>query len=159
MHWAMKSWPRMNRFNQIAGTLPAAVQMDYLPGLFCAAHFSIGRPKNGPMSVERLLKDGARLQRFWLTATRLGLAVQPSLAPLAFAHLGEADKPFTMHRRMQAAATKLARECRRLLPGEEIFLGRIGWPRDRRTPARSTRRGFDELILAEPNAGAGVSPL
>lgn len=151
MRWAMMSWPRMHRFNQLAGTLPGAIQMDYLPGIFCAAHFSVRRrPGQPPRPLEeQLLEDGAQLQRFWLTATRLGLVMQPSLAPLAFAWLGESGEPFTSHRRMQAAAGRLARQCARLLPGgarETLFLGRIGRPGKRRMPARSTRLSFDQLI-------------
>jgi sulfur-carrier protein adenylyltransferase/sulfurtransferase len=161
MRWAMKSWPRMHRFNQLAGTFAAALQMDYLPGLFCSAHFSVRRrPGLAPgRQVEQLLEEGARLQRFWLTATRLGLVMQPSLAPLALAFLGGSGETFTSHRRMQAAAAQLARRCARLLPGEgtdRVFLGRIGRPRKRQMPCRSTRLRFDELIEQEPVPPGGT---
>ena len=152
MQWAMENWPRMDRFNRLAGTLPAKLQMDYLPGLFCAAHFSVRCAPGARPAAEQLLTDGGRLQRFWLTLTSLGLVMQPSLAPLAFGALGQSGAPFTSDRRMQRAAARLARKCNKTLPGgtDALFLGRIGRPRARKMPCRSTRRNFQDLIEPMP---------
>ena len=106
MKWAMQSWPRTKLVNRIVGTSGAVLQMDYLPGLCCAAHFTLGlkgAPGSPEERVQALLEAGGAIQRFWLTATKLGLAIQPSLATLAFAHYGRTGAPFTTE----------ARTCRR----------------------------------------------
>lgn len=151
MRWGMENWSRLDRLNRIAGTFPASLQMDYLPGLFCAAHFSI-RAKSTPEGRERrLLRAGESLQRFWLTATQLNLAVQPGLAPLAFGHWGRSGAAFTTDLKMRGAAARLAREVDRILGGEVLFAGRIGVPKSRNRFCRSTRRSFAELF--ESTAG------
>jgi nitroreductase len=150
MRWAMQSWERLDRFNRRAGTFPARLQMDYLPGVFCAAHFSIKLKSQATpeLQVTQLLEAGESLQNFWLMATKLGLVMQPSLAPLAFAYLGGTGKSFTVNQRMQTAGEALARQCSGLFPGrlETIFLGRIGQARSSGSACRSTRRDFDALI-------------
>ncbi len=117
MRWGMQSWPRMNRLNQTAGTFGASLQMDYLPGLFSAAHFSIRTRLSAEHRERDLLNAGAALQRFWLNATRLGLAMQPSLAPLAFAYWGRHALPFTTDLKMRVAAARLERETDSVLAG------------------------------------------
>ena len=148
MRWAMASWERMNRLNRTAGTIGAALQMDYLPGYFSAGYFVV-RPK-APASnrVLELLNAGERLQRFWLLATKLGLAVQPTLAPLAFAHLGRTGAPFTADLAMRGAATRLASQLDNLIGSSAenlIFAGRIGHSRPR-GPVRSTRLPLSALV-------------
>jgi hypothetical protein len=151
MHWAMQNQARMHRFNNIMGTAPARMQMDYLPGLFCAAHFSIQLEsrQEQPDRTVRLLRSGMAIQRFWLSATRMGLVVQPSLAPLAFQHLAGQDRPFTADPRMLDAGKKLVQQAAHILPGggaDTVFMGRIGYPR-KPAQVRSTRLAFEALIL------------
>jgi molybdopterin/thiamine biosynthesis adenylyltransferase/nitroreductase len=158
MRWAMQDWKRLHRLNKFAGTAPARIQMDYLPGLFCAAHFSIqwNSLENPPDRTVHLLQAGMSLQRFWLTATRMGLAVQPSLAPLAFLHLASLDRPFTADRPMQRAGKKLRQRAARILPdggADTVFMGRMGYPA-KPSPVRSTRLPFEALIL--PADGPGL---
>jgi nitroreductase len=153
MRWAMQSWPRMDRLNRTTGTFSASLQMDYLPGLFCAAHFSVRRKSAGAAREEDLLETGMALQRFWLTATDLGLAVQPGLAPLAFAHWGRSSAAFTSDAKMRHAATALARKADQVLAGGgegTLFAGRIGVPRPHNHFCRSTRLSFDQLIESRP---------
>lgn len=148
MRWAMASWERMNRLNRTAGTFGAALQMDYVPGYFSSAYFMVRPKSRAPDRVVELLKAGARLQRFWLLATKLGLAVQPTLAPLAFAHVGRMGAPFTADMRMRGAAARLASRLDDLIGASAenvIFAGRIG--RSRPPGAvRSTRLPLSELI-------------
>jgi nitroreductase len=154
MHWAMNSWERLRRFNALAGTAAARIQMDYLPGIFCSAHFSIQtKLPDGPDRTVALLKIGMALQRFWLTAARAGLSIQPSLAPLAFLHLAEQDSPFTTDTRMQQAGQELVQRACAILPecGEDtVFLGRIGHAQGPRN-IRSTRLPYHALILENPS--------
>ncbi len=161
--WAFASWARMRRLNRLpGGTLIARIEMDLLPGLFCAAHFTVARRDAAAPgeadAVPALLRAGQALQRFWLTATRLGLAMQPGLAPLCFAHYGAAGTPFTEDLRIRRRAARLAGRIAELAAdGEDgraaplLFAGRIGRARAGRTIARSRRRPLAELMEGEPS--------
>ena len=77
MPWAMKSWERMNFLNRYMGaTIAPRIQMDFLPGIACAAHLLL-IAKEKPDGLAAYLQAGAALQRLWLTATRVGLHLQP----------------------------------------------------------------------------------
>ena len=149
--WALQGWARTKRLNATAGTGGAILQMDYIPGLCSAAYFSLGlkiQADTQDERVQRLLQTGEAIQRFWLTATKLGLAVQPCLATLAFAHYGRTGAEFTTQPAQRRAAVKLASSVDKILSGEDetVFLGRIGWPRPRQSLCRSVRRPFEELL-------------
>ena len=149
MKWAMGEWSRTKRLNATAGTSAAVMQMDYLPGLFCAAYFTMSikaAPASAESRVQTLLESGEAIQRFWLTATKLGLAMQPCLATLAFSHYGRTAAPFTTEAAPRRAAAKLAASVDRLLGSETVFMGRLGSPKPQKTLCRSTRRPFEELI-------------
>ncbi|MEA2825144.1 MAG: hypothetical protein QOF03_1626 [Alphaproteobacteria bacterium] len=153
MKWAMQAWSRTKRLNRFAGTGGAVLQMDYLPGLCSAAYFTIrmnAKEASPDERVQALLETGQAIQRFWLTATKLGLAMQPCLATLAFAHYGRSGTPFTREAGPLRAAGKLAASVDNILAGngEFVFMGRLGWPRPRKKLCRSTRRSFDQLIRA-----------
>ncbi len=90
MRWAMHSWQRMTALNQLGATRSAALQLDWLPGLGSAGFLSVALPEAAPRDAHGLFAAGAGLLRLWLTATRLGLALQPGFAMLIFAHYGEA---------------------------------------------------------------------
>ena len=124
MRWAMQSWPRMRLLNAVGGLFSAQVQLDYLPGMRSAAFFTIRMRAPAPKGQSRspyLLQAGMAIQRFWLTATRLGLAMQPMLAPLCFAWYAHSGTPFTRNEKAIRSARKLAEEigacerCRRQL--------------------------------------------
>ena len=88
MKGLMHDWRRVDRMNRWAwGTGLPRIEMDLLPGLFAAAHFAfrLEKPLEPSDRPAFLLGAGAAIQRFWLTATSLGLAMQPTLAPLCFA--------------------------------------------------------------------------
>lgn len=164
MRWAMGDWRRMDRLARTAGTLGARLQMDYLPGLACAAHFTVTL-RRGPRSdrdqVPSLLRAGEALQRFWLTATRLGLAMQPSLAPLCFAFYGRHKVNFTSDAKAREKAAALAADLEKLLdrdPASVVFLGRLGRPRSRRVSPRSIRRPLEELLAAGTEAAERKPP-
>jgi hypothetical protein len=151
MKWAMRKWSNTQRLNAIAGTLAAVMQMDYLPGLCSSAYFTIAlarAPVTAEERVEALLKTGAAIQRFWLTVTKLGLAMQPCLATLAFSHYGRVAAPFTSDAAARQKAHKLAAAVDALFGKENeiVFMGRVGSPASRSVMPRSTRRSFDELI-------------
>ena len=115
MRWAMQDWSRMHWLNRFGGASMAALQMDYVPGLASAAFFTIRFQAGPPEPHDRpvaLLRAGQGIQRFWLTATKLRLAVHPGLAVLAFAHYGDISANFTSDPAMQAKAKALAADLR-----------------------------------------------
>jgi hypothetical protein len=150
MRWTLARRARTEISNKLGSPTFASLQMDVLPGIFSAAYFAfvIGRqsPDQAVRAVQ-LLKVGQSVQRFWLRATRLGLAVQPCLAPLAFAHYGRTGENFTSHGPSLKAAARLALRLDQAVgtAGETVFLGRIGWPRAP-LDSRSVRRPVMELV-------------
>ncbi len=147
--------------NRLPGaTFAARLQMDYLPGLLCGAHFVVRRkasPARGD-EMPALLRAGEAMQRFWLTATAMGLVVQPSLAPLCFAFYGAHDVPFTEAAGLRRKAAALHHELATLGcdPGSApLLLGRLGLPASRRAAPRSVRRPLDELLVTD---GARAEP-
>ena len=135
----------------------AVFQMDYLPGMSSSAYFTLSFPSDvasDQARIQALLDAGQSVQRFWLTATKLGLAMQPCLATLAFSHYGATGESFTSDPRAIKAAARLASAAEKLIGpnGRVVFMGRIGWPRRQKIMARSTRRPFDQLMLNSSEA-------
>ena len=86
MRWVMRDWARANFMNRyLGGTLIPRIELDLLPGVFCAGHVLVESRWSDDEDSRRAawLAAGMALQRLWLTADRLGLVMQPSLAPLA----------------------------------------------------------------------------
>ncbi len=150
MRWAIQSWVRMDRLNRFTGTLMARVEMDYLPILSSAAAFTLRFPTDTAHSIDALIEAGVHIQRFWLTAARLGLAMQPAMALLVFADYGQKDLPFTIVPGLRAKARRLADEFRRTFAAgteEFVFMGRIGEPLPRIGVSRSVRRPVSDLMM------------
>lgn len=155
MRWAMAHWPRMHMMNRVAGTWAAAAQLDIRPALGSAAFFTLAaRPAvEGEDRIARLLHQGGAVQRFWLTAARLGLAMQPGIATLIFAHYGAHGLPFTRDTALQTKAARLSRRFQALLgqhPDTYVFLGRIGEPVAGLPRVRSVRRDIGNLMYSMP---------
>jgi sulfur-carrier protein adenylyltransferase/sulfurtransferase len=147
----MQRWERMRLLNRLGGAEMIALLLDRLPAWHSAAFFvvRVGPAIGGEEATARLLRIGASLQRFWLTATRLGLVLQPQLATLAFADYGAGAVAFVTDAHLVTGAASLARQFQgttQRTPGEVVFLGRIGAPRSRLPGARSVRLGLDQLI-------------
>jgi len=152
MRWALGRWSRVWWLNRLTGTGALSAQLDYAPALGCAAFFLVcpAEPLASDASrrFTQLLQAGQALQRFWLTATKLGLAMQPALAVIGFAHYGATRVPFTTEPALLARAAQLAGAFEATLgttPADALFLGRIGEPRRRRRRARSVRMSLDAL--------------
>jgi nitroreductase len=150
LRWAMADWARMQRMNRLLGTGGTALQTDILPGLAASAFFLARRPAGAAApSLAQLLEEGAALQRVWLTATQLGLAMQPTLAMIAFAEHGARDAAFTADARLKGKARALAAAFWKTLgaaPEEFAFVARIGEPRPRLHRVRSVRLPLEALI-------------
>lgn len=152
LRWAMRDWSRMNLLNRFGGTWLAAAQLDYAPGFASSAFFTIRMTRSlagQDGRVARLLQAGEEIERFWLTAASLGLAVQPTIATLAFAHYGETGEDFTKDRALLGKARSLAGSLKKRLGAgieDVIFIGRVGEPRARLPMYRSTRHSLEDLI-------------
>ncbi len=129
MRWVMQSWARVSFFNTyLAGHLMPRVEMDLLPGLFCAAHFAIVAPQP-PQTMDDYVAAGRAVQRFWLTAVSLELGFQPELTPLIFTRYVRGGLVFTGHAGSRKRAQKLSGQLDAVL-GEHLtrtmFMGRVG---------------------------------
>lgn len=130
MKWAMKSWKRVNFFNTyLAGTVLPRIELDWLPGIFCAAHFVLIAEK-APETIDDYVDAGRAMQRFWLTATKLGLQLQPEMTPLIFSKYVREGIKFTEVEKVRAKAEKLAEEFEQLIGEQQsrraVFIGRVG---------------------------------
>lgn len=145
MKWAMASWKRLATMNALMGTWAPRLQMDLLPGLACAAHF-VMQSRQAPVTVDDYVAAGRAVQRFWLTATELGLQMQPEMTPLIFSRYVVAGRRFTAERKLDALAARLQRESAALLtgPAHPLFMGRLG--AGRAAAARSERKPLAQLI-------------
>ncbi len=149
--WAMGSWKRLEFLNRyLGGTLVPGLELDFLPGLFCAAHWVLiaERP---PATIDDFVVAGRAVQRFWLTAARLGLFIQPEVTPLVFHEYVRDGVPFTgqpgLRERAARISQRLERQLGRDLLNRAMFMGRIGHGRAPR--ARSTRLPLERLMRAD----------
>jgi hypothetical protein len=152
MRIVMRSWARVRFFNTfLAGTWVPRIQMDLIPGLACAAHFVIVA-KEEPATLHDYLAGGGAMQRFWLTATRLGLTLQPEMTPLIFSRYVRNGLRFSAQPRKEHDAVKLSARLKRMLGPMSvrhgIFMGRIG--AGPAPQARSTRRPVKDLLFTPP---------
>jgi len=130
MRWVMANWRRVDFFNTyLAGHLVPRIEMDLLPGLFCAAHFAILAHKP-PATIDDYVSAGRAIQRFWLTATSLGLQLQPEMTPLIFSRYVRENRSFSQQPRAMDRAAILTDKLSGLLQTDSVeravFLGRIG---------------------------------
>ena len=142
MRWVMVSWRRVDFFNTyLAGHWVPRIEMDLLPGIFCAAHFAILASK-APETMDDYVAAGRAVQRFWLTATRMGLGLQPELTPLVFSRYVRQERLFTQSAAAWKQAQVLSAQLNKVLAGatpRATFMGRIGhgappWARSLRLP-------------------------
>ena len=148
MRWVMGSWARVEFFNKyLLGDLPPRIQLDLLPGVFCAAHYALLADK--PLqSIDDYVTAGRAMQRYWLTATHQGLFVQPEMTPVIFTRYHRNDLRFTQRAQARTSVANLNSRLHGVLAGKNVdallFMGRIGTgPAPR---ARSTRKSVSSLI-------------
>jgi sulfur-carrier protein adenylyltransferase/sulfurtransferase len=150
MQWMMASWSRVKFFNTfLGGTLLPRVELDLIPGVACAAHFVIVRAQP-PSTIDDFVDAGGAVQRFWLTATREQLFLQPEMTPLIFGWYTRAEKRFSTVPALWAEAISLVRHWTAFF-GEDIapravFCGRLGV--GPRPTSRSLRLPLSALIKA-----------
>ncbi len=147
MRNAMTSWQRVDRLNRWTGTLLPRLALDFLPGVFCSAELALIADR-APASLADRVAAGRAAQRLWLTATTLGLQMQPQYTPLLFARYARENRPFTMVRRARERALAVAGQLREIFGSDAdnaVWLARIG-PR-RPVRGRSERLPLSTLIV------------
>jgi len=136
----------------LGGAFLASLQMDYIPGLCSSAYFSLSAPSLSQQGLERrqaLIAIGQSLQRFWLTATKLGLAIQPATMIPLIRHYVSAHKNFSLNSGAVEKAKKMSQRSQNILPGENgdlVFVGRIGIPLTEKK-TRSIRKSLSEMMV------------
>jgi hypothetical protein len=147
MKWAMVSWSRLATMNRFMGTAAPRMQMDFVPGVACAAHFVI-KARRQPVTIDDYVTAGRALQRFWLTVTDLGLQMQPEMTPLIFSKYVREQTAFTGTASLHGLAARLARDTAALVftdSDHPVYMGRVG--AGKQAAARSERKPLSELML------------
>jgi nitroreductase len=159
MQHAMVSWQRLDRVNRWTGTLAPRIALDFLPGVRCSAQFALIADAASSRLAHRLAA-GRATQRMWLTATAMGLQMQPQYTPLVFARYARADRRFSSVQRAHADARAVADGLAKMLGSDAeraVWLARIGPARP--AGGRSLRLPLSTLIAAEaPDALPALIP-
>lgn len=149
MRFVMQSWGRVEIFNRFfAGTWAPRIQLDFLPGLACAAHFLL-LAKSPARTIDDYVAAGRAMQRFWLTATQLGLQLQPEVTPLVFTRYSRNGVAFSRNPGAQQMAQELDERFVGVI-GEHaathaVFMGRVG--KGEQPSSRSLRRPLQSLLI------------
>lgn len=149
--WAMQRWSRIHFLNRyLAGTLLPCIELDAWPAMACGAIFALVSPESLD-SKAHYLAAGRATQRFWLTASRLGLQLQPTVSPLVFARYRRDRREFTREQACVKLAATVSRGLDDVLGREHVpkvgFMGRVGYgngPKARsiRLPLKALRGRF-----------------
>ncbi|MFG6428515.1 molybdopterin biosynthesis protein MoeY [Roseateles sp. LYH14W] len=151
MRFVMRSWERVEMFNRyFAGTWAPRIQLDFIPGLACAAHFLL-LAKTPARTIDEYVAAGRATQRFWLTATQLGLQLQPEVTPLVFTRYAREGINFSS----KPGAQQMARQLEQRFVGvvgehaaaHAVFMGRVG--NGEQPSSRSLRRPLDSLLMTD----------
>jgi nitroreductase len=150
MQFVMGSWQRVERFNRfLAGTWAPRIQLDFVPSFACAAHFLLKATKP-PRTFDDYVSAGRATQRFWLTATRLGLQLQPEVTPLVFGRYAREKTPFSQTPGTQEMAARVAERLANLVGAQTaestVYMGRVG--SGKQPVSRSIRRPIEDLIIS-----------
>ena len=126
-----------------------------MPALRCAGHFVLLRNEE-PQGIEDNVAAGRAVQRFWLTATQLGLQLQPAMTPLIFTRYVTQEIRLSQVKSAVQQAKGLAVVLERLACKQSsriMFMGRIG--HGQLPQARSMRLSLEDLLCSTP---AGKPP-
>lgn len=144
--------PRMMNFmsQYLGSTYSSGLEMDILPGLASAAHFTIHYhgDKNVAFTPNVQIELGRALQRFWLRATQLGLVIQPTYASVMISYYVNHKQSLSSMQSLDKKAQKIADKMNAMSKNSVVvFKGRIGAPRTPHTTSRSIRRDLKDLLL------------
>ena len=149
MHWVMQSWERVDFFNRyLTGTIAPRLQLEFLPAMGCASHILL-KPKQTQSGLMDHIAAGVALQRLWLTASRLGLHLQPEMTPVIFRWYAQAGRKISAKPEINVGAIKLARQFEQLTSTQPetgfAFFCRVG--HSKVPHSRSLRKELRELLM------------
>lgn len=149
MKWALKSWERFDFMAKyLGGTIAPRIQLDYIPSLKSCAHFIL-YSDNRPVSLDDQVAAGRALQRFWLTAARLGLGFQPEQTPVIFSSYLNNGVQFSENAAAVHNAKQMDEQLKTLIPEQvylhKVFMGRLG--RSQVASSRSLRKPLELLLI------------
>ncbi len=140
-------YQKMN--TKFGGFIAPVLQTSIIPDTFSGAHVLFARKEKDILDtsskefINQGVKDGRMIQRFWLTATSLGLVLQPTHIQLVFAREPKGEVFFGIAKK----TTKTLHDIRKrflnthgIEPENTFFSARLGTPKNRRVYARSTRK-------------------
>lgn len=148
MRWVMRSWERVDFFNRyLTGTIVPRIELDFIPALACASHVLMHAKRSQGDDLRDHLVAGIALQRIWLTASMLGLHLQPQMTPVIFHWYTKCGRPISSTLEITDRAAKLAKQFEELgseVPDTDfVFFCRIG--RSGAPHSRSLRRSLEDL--------------
>jgi hypothetical protein len=148
MKWVMNSWGRVDFFNRyLFGTVAPRLQLDLVPAIACSAHLLL-RPCRPPCGLNDIVESGVAMQRLWLTATALGLYLQPEMTPVIFRWYAREGGEISQLPDINKKAHSMANAFERLVRAEELtpfsFFCRIGY--SKYPSSRSTRKELTSLM-------------
>jgi hypothetical protein len=150
MRWVMQSWTRVEFFNRyLFGTVMPRVQLDFLPALACAGHVLL-RPCRPLDGIEDYVRAGIAMQRLWLTATSLGLHLQPEMTPIIFRWYVQAGRTISVKPEIDRDAARIATRFEAAAGADGTapfaFFGRVGFSSE--PWARSVLKELGDLMVA-----------
>ncbi len=130
MEWALRSWDRVSFLNRyLLGTVMPRLQLDLIPAFCCAAHALI-QPLRTPKQLSDWVNLGVAVQRFWLSATHLGLHLQPQMTPVIFRWYARSKREFSATPSIADKSIRLASQFEHLFqasPEDNFgFFARVG---------------------------------
>lgn len=151
MQWVLQSWERVDFFNRyLLGTIAPRIQLDFIPAVACASHLLI-QPKSQPNGLTDYVEAGIAMQRLWLTATALGLHLQPEMTPVIFHWYVRDGRKISTKADINIRATLLAARFDALAEVDSdqafAFFCRVG--RSHSPSSRSLRKSLEQLVLGQ----------
>lgn len=134
--WGLDNAKRSSMLEKIPfANLPIEIEMDFLPGLFCAAHYIISFQGPQIPRLKDYISAGQDIQHFWLKLTSLGLVMQPCYTPIMFSHYVEKKMEVANREVDKKRIENLSAAFQKRILGEKsiklehaIFTGRVGYP-------------------------------
>jgi nitroreductase family protein len=148
MKWVMQRWTRVEFFNRyLLGTVGPRIQLDLVPALSCAAHVLL-QAREPVNDLAGYVRAGIAMQRLWLTATALGLHLQPEMTPIIFRWYARAGRSVSASPEIDRRVLSLAHRLEALVGAKDddalLFFCRIG--RSDVPDARSIRKDLRDLM-------------
>ena len=146
------NWPVYNFvMKYLLGSYLPSIQSELVPGIRSSALIAFVR-KHDAADRDTLIKEGRMIQRFWLTATKLGLVLHPNYFPMALNYYKNNEKECAEPSLIKGVEKIYTRYNQYFSLDNTCFLGRIGWPKSRHADSRSMRKHWSELMIDTRNS-------